>query len=611
MMTRIFLVLLCSAGLFVDGGAQEVVAPLRANPALAAAPAAMPVRAKTTAVTLPFFEDFTDYSLYPNAGRWDDRQVYVNNTMALGAVSRGVATFDALNERGRPYDTTNAFAVRYADSLTSVEIDLTDVTPADSLYLSFFYQAQGAGFSPEAGDSLMLYFRTTGGIWRKMWSVAGSTLTPFRQVLVPVRDTIFFGAAFRFRFVNKASINLNDDVWNLDYIRLAAGRSAVDTMLNDPATTAQPTGLLQDYTAMPLRQYNAAPPAQYRATALLYTVRNNSTATLAQPDGYVSTVAGAGAVGSATGTVSASPQATVIRSFPNNVTVPASGPAPLVVQSRFYFGDVGGGNSRVNDTILHEQVFDNYLAYDDGTAERSYFLNLFPTLPGKVAIEHRLFTADTLRGLSILFGQQVPTASGKFFTIAIYRTLAGVNGGTADNVVYQQEFQQPAFTDTVNLPRVYPFALPVVMPAGTFYVGLIQPAVSGSDSLYYALDANRVGSNHAYFNVLDQWQSSGVAGALMVRPLLGGPLRLAVEDATVVAAPTFELYPNPGTSVLNIRGAQRIAYRVSNMQGQVLATGALVGDGQAVDTRGWPPGVYLVQVQHGAGWSAAQRWVKW
>jgi hypothetical protein len=80
----------------------------------------------------------------------------------------------------------------------------------------------------------------------------------------------------------------------------------------------------------------------------------------------------------------------------------------LFSRNRFFFGDPGGANVTRNDTILRVTVFDNYLAYDDGTAERSYFLNLFPTLPGKIAIEHRLNIADTLRGVSVLLVSRYP-----------------------------------------------------------------------------------------------------------------------------------------------------------------------------------------------------------
>lgn len=592
--------------------AQEGVAPLRYNSVLEGrSPLQDAPAAKTAAFSVPFFEDFLDYSPYPAPDRWADAQVYVNNTMPVGAVSRGVATFDALNERGRPYDTLSNATLRYADSLTSGAFDLSNVLPGDSLYFSFFYQPQGRGFSPEASDSFMLYFRSVSGQYRKQWSVAGSTVQPFRQVMIAVTDTAFFYNGFRFRFVNKASLNLNDDVWNLDYIRFAGGRFAGDTAINDPATTAQPSPFLNDYVAMPYRQFIAAAGSE-RATSLQYTARANRTAAVSVPDGFQATVAGGGIIGSGSGTLTTSGSNETIRSFPNNVNAPSPGApnARVVFQNRFFFGDPGGDNRKENDTILRETVFDNYLSYDDGTAERSYFLNLFPTLPGKIAIEHRLNVADTLRGVSVLFGQQVPTAANKFFTAVVYRSLAGVDGATSDEVVYQQEFLQPGFTDTVNSGRVYPFSTPVALPAGKFYIGLIQPALAGSDSLFYALDVNRVGSNHLYFNVLNQWEGSLISGALMIRPLLGAKLELGVRDSWMESAQVFSLYPNPSREGVRIDGvAGSVEYRVVDAQGRIVATGTS-RDGEMLRIAGLATGIYLVQLSVNGGWSRPQRWVK-
>ena len=59
----------------------------------------------TTTLTLPFFEDFTGYSASPDSFKWQDAEVYINNTMGVMPVSRGVATFDDLNARGIPYDS--------------------------------------------------------------------------------------------------------------------------------------------------------------------------------------------------------------------------------------------------------------------------------------------------------------------------------------------------------------------------------------------------------------------------------------------------------------------------------------------------------------------------
>jgi hypothetical protein len=595
--------------------AQEVVAPLRFNPALSGAERRSAMQtsvAKTTVADFPFFEDFLDYSQFPSAARWSDAQVYINNTMGISPISRGVATFDALNERGRPYDTTSPAVLRYADSLTSDAFDLSDRIPGDSIYFSFFYQPQGRGFAPEFSDSFMLYFRAVNGQYRKQWSVAGSPSQPFRQVMIPVTDTSYFYNGFRFRFVNKASVNLNDDVWNLDYIRFGGGRNVGDTAINDPAMTSQPSPFLNDYVAMPYRQFIAASAGE-RAANLAYSARANRAATVSVPDGFQTTVTGGGIIGSGSGTLTMSGFAETVRQFPNNASIPGIGApnARVVFQNRFFFGDPGSGNKTTNDTIVRETVFDNYLAYDDGTAERSYFLNLFPSLPGKVAIEHRLNVPDTLRGVSVLFGQQVPTATGKFFTAVVYRSIAGIGGATSDDVLYQQDFLQPGFTDTVNSALVYRFNQPVPMPAGRFYIGLTQPALSGSDSLYYALDVNRVGSNHLYFNVLNQWEGSLVSGALMVRPLLGAELPLSVTDTEEAEEPEFSLFPNPSSSGVRIEGRENSVsrYRVVDMQGRVVLAGSVAG-GEVLPTEGLTPGVYFVQLSCKEGWSQPKRWVK-
>ena len=595
--------------------AQESVAPLRVNPALAGAALPGPASAgisKTTALNLPFFEDFLDSSQYPASIRWSDAQVYINNTMGLSPVSRGVATFDALNQRGRPYDTISSAAYRYADSLTSQTFDLSDKLPGDSIYLSFFYQPQGRGFAPEATDSLLLYFRASNGQYRRQWGAAGSTVQPFRQVMIAVRDTAFFYNGFRFRFVNKASINLNDDVWNLDYIRFAAGRNFADTTIEDPAMTMQPSPFLADYVSMPYRQFIAASGAE-RSSSMQYTARPNSTGTVSVADGYETRVLGGGVSGSGSGNLTMSGLNETTRQFPNNASVPPLGGLNdrVVFQNRYFFGNAGGANRTANDTIVRQTIFDNYLAYDDGTAERSYFLNLSPSLPGKVAIEHRLNVSDTLRGVAVLFGQQVPTAAGKFFTAVVYRSLEGVSGAASDDIVYQEDFLQPSFTDTVNSPQTYRFTQPVPLSAGRFYIGLTQPALSGSDSLYYALDVNRVGSNHLYFNVLNQWQGSLISGALIVRPLLGAEIPLTISEIEKEAGPGFSIFPNPSRDALQIEGASGgpVRYRIVDLQGRIVAGGG-AASGAQLEVARLVPGVYLIQIATRTGWSRPQRWVK-
>jgi hypothetical protein len=605
-----FLLLLCVA---VPAFSQEVVAPLRYNPRLDGIDTTTPHPArKTTALGLPFFEDFTDYTLYPNSARWTDSLVYINNTMGKGVISRGVATFDALNKRGRPYDTINHFNLLFADSLTSQPFDLSAYAPGDSIYLSFFYQPQGMGFSPEAQDSLMLLFRPGNGGWRTMWSVPGEDLQPFRQVMVRIADTSFLYNGFQFRFVNKASINTNDDIWNVDYIRIAESRNINDTAVRDLAFADNPTFLLNDYTSMPYRQY-LANAAGERAASQIDTIANHygTNSTVGYAYQAIETTTGT-PLSNANGSANIPAYSRTGVSFPTySATVtPPSSTARIVYQSTWSLQSGSPTEPKDNDTIVHEQVFDNYLAYDDGTAEKSYFLNLAQALPGKTAIEFRLNAPDTLRGVAIYFGQQVPTATNKSFSVVAYSELAGIAGALTDKKLFEQSDLLPLFQDVVNHFTVYKFDSPIELPAGVFYLGTTQPASSGSDSLYIGLDANRVGSNHLYVNLYNAaWQSSGVSGALMIRPLLGRPVTgTAVQDARIWS-PAWSLYPNPVAGTLHIAsGPDAAGYSISDMQGRIVQEGPCTHNSVAINSLA--PGMYLLRIRQRDTWSLPQKFIK-
>jgi len=594
--------LLCLA---IPAFSQEVVAPLRFNARLADLPeTTRRPFLKTTALGLPFFEDFTEYSPYPNSVRWADSNVYINNTLGSGVISRGIASFDALNKRGRPYDTTNMFNLVFADSLTTQPFDLSGNVPGDSIYLSFFYQPQGLGFSPEIQDSLMLFFRLKNGGWTQMWAVPGDDLQPFRQVMIRVADTSFLFDGFQFRFVNKASINTNDDIWNIDYIRMAASRNINDTAVRDLAFTNDPSFLLNDYTYMPYRQFLANPGVE-RAANHTDSISNHYSTNSTVNYGYraVETTTGA-PLSSGVGNINIPAYSKREISFPNYTTTvsPPSTTARIVYRNTYFLQSGSPTEPKDNDSIVREQIFDNYLAYDDGTAEKSYFLNLAQSLPGKTAIEFRLNAPDTLRGVAIYFGQQVPTATNKAFSVAAYSKLAGIAGAPADIKLFEQSDLLPLFTDEINRFTVYKFDSPIELPAGVFYLGTVQPASSGSDSLYIGLDVNRIGGNHLYVNLLTTWQSSVVSGALMIRPLLGGPVTgTAVQDASP-RTQTWSFYPNPVSTSLTI------AYSVSDMQGRVVQEGAYR---QArISTESLVPGFYLLRVRDRQGWSLPQKFIK-
>jgi len=609
MIRKLLITALSVCFIYCSASGQEGVAPLDRNPVLKGSKPLVPK--KTTALSLPFFDDFTTYGVFPDDTKWMDHYVYVNNTMAVQQITRGVATFDGLNAKGGPYDSVNNTSLIYADSLTSQPIDLSVHVAGDSIYLSFFYQPQGNGFSPEPTDSLMLYMKKTSG-WVKVWGKEGSPLQQFRQVMIPVAEAAYFHNDFQFRFVNKVSVNINDDHWNIDYVEMATGRSILDTSISDIATSRNPTFLLNDYTSMPYRHFTANSAAEL-ATNHSYFVRNNFGTPATVQSGYVAREATTN-----TPQFSSSVSNVAVTGFTEqqlqlpmyNINYNAPGQYDRVVLEQKYFATSPvGTDPKENDTIIHNQVFDNYLAYDDGTAEKSYFLNQSATLPALTAIEFHLNQPDTIRGVAIYFGRQVPLASNKFFSVAVYKDIA-VNGGS-DNLVYQQDLLFPSYADTVNNFWIYKFDTPVAMTAGTFFMGTIQPAASGSDSLYFGLDENRAGGNHLYVNYLNVWQPSIVGGALMIRPLLGQPIIASAVEEVGRDEQVWSIYPNPATTSLTIatEGNRLISYQIADVQGRVVLSRSGVKPGH-IDISSLHPGIYFVCILDGDKPSSPKKIIK-
>ena len=580
--------------------AQEHKGPLYCNASLLHAGESTRAAMKKTTLSLPFFEDFTSYDLYPDNTKWVEKQVYINNTMCLNPISRGVATFDALNELGLPWNTRSNTAFGPADTLTSRPIDLSTFTPGDSLYLSFYYQPQGNGFYPLDADSLFLFMRDLAGNYFKVWRMPGSRVKPFTQVMIPITDSHFFHNTFQFRFINIAALNYSDAIWNLDYIKLDAHRTIGDTILGDAAFSADPTFLLNDYTSMPYRQFMASPASERTARLRSFLSNNAAAQTVTHHMSASELATGIPLQTLTTGTAvlpAFGPQYQIYNTYTNTVT--ASSPtAKVVFRDQYYIESTTTTGTTNNDTIIKDQVFDNYLAYDDGTAEQSYYLTLLPTLPGKLQIEYHLNTPDTLRGMAIYFGRQVPSAAYKYFDIQIFSSLSGVMGATSDNLIYQQFSCNPGYPDTINHFWIYKFDNPVALSAGTFYAGIFLPAESGADSIYFGLDMNRIGPNHAYFNVLSSWTASSVRGAIMMRPLLGQQITSSeikeVERATVKQ---WQVTPNPASDeiTLNFPGDEVADFKVTDLSGKTVKSGRAMSGGK-IDIRDLPQGMYFVHL---------------
>ncbi|MEZ5196651.1 MAG: hypothetical protein R2764_09690 [Bacteroidales bacterium] len=119
-------------------------------------------------LNLPFHDDFSGSTIYPDTNLWTDNYAYINAQYPYFPVDYGVATLDVLDATGNLYSYGSTFPF-IADHLTSRPIRLDSVfdpgigsmrqlTPDDSVYLSFYYQPQGRGDVPLKYDSLVLEF---------------------------------------------------------------------------------------------------------------------------------------------------------------------------------------------------------------------------------------------------------------------------------------------------------------------------------------------------------------------------------------------------------------------------------------------------------------------
>lgn len=601
--STLLLILLCALA-----NAQEGTTPLLQNHLLDKKPSDKKTKIvkRSTPITLPLWEDFSycDDQVFPTDHWWVDSSTYINNHFVAEVINKGVATFDVLDAQGKPYHS-EPWEQLYCDSLTSYFVDLRGYDDADSIYLSFAYLCGGLGFKPKASDSLLIFFEDEINGWVRAGHVRMDTSSGWKYTTFGVRGGNYFYENFRFRIVNKGTVGTSSSHWHLDNIYLNSGRNFTDTVYTDLAFTEVPTNLLKDFTAMPFRHFQTDRNAFAADQLSAYTRYNSSgmggAATnihYRAQNGITGTVYGSGTISSIHPA-----SVTLEHSFPRyNVSALSTGSDGRLLIDHYFYTDPGSGDTtRGTDTIRQRQIFDNYFAYDDGSAEQAYYLNLAPMSPGKIAIEFAAYVPDTLAGVAIQFARQIPGSEEKEFFIQIYKEIE--LGGSGGELIYEEQGFFPQFPEGNQQFYTYPLAELVPLSTGIFHVVIMMPASGISDSLMVALDKNRQGANHRYFSVLDVWESSLMEGALMVRPVMGNQLLTAIPESDYYFA-DWKLYPNPTQDIVYIEPAHdevldQIKYRIIDIQGKEVQQGNYDGTGISVQSLG--AGSYIFIFENKAG----------
>lgn len=589
-------------------------------------------RVTSDTLSLPFMDDFSYAGPYPSRSHWLDREAFVNNTMADGPPSVGVASLDGLDPQGVPYggDTDEA------DRLTSKYLNLKGAN--GDLVLSYWLQARGLADKPELEDSLILEFKTRDGKWIEIEKVPGllnseplTSKIPFAFYAISIPLEYRYNG-FQFRFTNIADRRGMNDVWHIDYVRLDGIQ--VDTFINDIAFTALPKPILKNYTSMPWRHFQgtSADELARDISVGLYNHANQgllvdpSSLTLQELTTNINPFFGSLVLLNGqernVAEKSASDRTYALDGdpvFPDvwaNYALIMEGPSfdnvPGPVEFRMNYSlsnstqvtTPGFEAIQRNDFVSYTTVFDNYFAYDDGTAELSLV-----SAPGTdVAMKFTAGVADSLQAVAIHhpFTTAVDIEQ-QFFRLKIWI-------GELDESPEYEALLNPFFA-TNNFDTLQGFTTYLLtnasgegealyLPAGDFYVGWEQAS---------ACDFNQcvpVGYDRNQPQALDfTYRNAGVAwapinlfipGALMIRPIVGSekPISTPVDELDDPLS-EVKLYPNPARDQLFVKLPEAryddYEYNLFNNMGQLMQRGLLEPN---ISLDGLISGTYFVQLRN-------------
>lgn len=588
--------------------AQEVLLPLDYNPAIHQFINKYGINSVNKIVapdtlSLPFVDDFSEDGIYPSADRWTDNKVFINSDLPRNMPTVGAATFDGLDEYGKPYSPGSTLS-GIADVLSSKPIYLhTNGTGTysltDSIYLSFYYEKKGYGDAPEVTDSLILEFYNPAAMsWTRSWYMLGGVSngqdTVFTRVDVLITDPSFLADGFRFRFKSYGNLSGNLDHWHLDYVRLFSLAATGYMNVHDIAFIKSRERYLKNYTSVPWAHYkNTSVNLLPDSTTINFINYGDIPQDIGfnhrsyDIDGTV-----VGSFGQPLGNIYGpfAPNQRFKYTYPMGypyTTIPEISSDSNYFDFYDFFSNLGVSNNaiRSNDTIHYRQYFFNYYSYDDGTCEVAY--DLVNASGGKVAMRFDILQPDILRGVKIFFAQQDAVVSNKLMTIKVWSSL------TPETVIYQQTNMLPLYIDSINGFATYVFNSVVNVPV-TFLIGFQQVA---PDGLHLGFDRNIANNSRMFSNTSGIWSNvSAAQGTFMIRPFFGDSV-LAINEAN--RKYLLKIYPNPVEDYLKIefpveKERKTLAF-ISDISGRVVYEKQYLNS--EIDVSFLKPGVYIFKLE--------------
>jgi len=581
---------------------QEVISPLISNSNLQKNIRC--ISENKSSISIPFIDDFSNNSFYPDSNLWQDNSVFINRNYGINPITIGVATFDGLNSNGRAYDMTlTGIDSENADTLSSQQIDLSD---ADTAYFMFYYQSQGNGNDPQTTDSLILEF--SAGLdslgnenWNTIWKKEGSAFYEFKKFVYVFTDPEYLSSEFNFRFRNLATVTGNFDHWNIDYVKLDEYHNSSDTaFLNDVAFVRNTPQILKRYREMPWIHF-VNDVSQEMNDSLDIILRNNTD--IIQSIDYRYDVY--------------NQNENLVYHYPvlggnnstRNVDVPpfdisgtyAFNSPPIMLDNQIF--PVSSADSaefvfrnsiktepsdyKNNDTVFHLQRFYNYFAYDDGNAESAYGINV---QGAKLAYEFKLNRPDTLRIIQMKFVEMHEDLTNNKFALTIWAN----NNGNPGQELYKDTVEIE-YKDRGRFTNYY--LKNGVGLVGTFFVGWEQIT---NDILNLGLDKNSAANDYMLYNIGGGWVNSQFPGAWMIRPVVNfdTPIISNLSEKVVIDC---RIYPNPfsdKTSIYFNNNSQR-TFKLFDMIGRTVRSFSSSDNKIDIYKENLRKGIYFIQITEG------------
>jgi len=456
---------------------------------------------------------------------------------------------------------------------------------------------------------------TLNGSWKHFPNCSLTKNTSFSLAAIPLDKIEYLTKGFRFRFRNKASLSndlshgRSEDHWHIDMVWIDTNRTVLrpipqdaffvksylsNTYLDNQLRAIPYSHMTSDIqfkesVTIDIANYDTLNP---RKLLLKTIAQKNYTATNKQKFASLEEAEPNPNTTSTTQTFSISPLE--LKNFLLEDTATRSDAS---FDIKFYYTDKNKDEQlyndfKWNDTITVKHTFDNYYAYDDGTAEAGYGFR--GEKNAKIAYQYSLLKEDTLKAIAMYFNQTLyDLEQTKIFTLCIWKA----NGDTPGELLYEQPSVENIFGNNngflefpIDPQYIVNTDIEQLIVSGNIFIGWQQPY---DIELSVGLDLNTNSVTKLFVNYNSQWEESSLkTGSLMLRPIF---YRLTPSTNIKESKKTveFEMYPIPAQDILTVTSDNAISQiTLFDMVGTII----LQSNETSINVSNIAAGIYFVQV---------------